>query len=58
MYMKHCKVEVYLMEFKLSIPPHYDQVTSKPFSKGDTVGKNIVTGGGMTGCLTARQTRN
>ena len=39
MYMKHCKVEVYLMEFKLSIHPRYDQVTSKPFSKGDSVGK-------------------
>ena len=38
MYRKHCKVEVYLMEFKLSIHPVNDQFVSRVFSMGNTVG--------------------
>ncbi len=41
MYMKHCKVEVYLMDFKLSFHPHYDKVATKSYSKGDTVGEFV-----------------
>ncbi|CAH3164466.1 unnamed protein product [Porites evermanni] len=38
MYLKSCKVEVYLMEFKLSQHSDPDTLIPKKFSKGDTVG--------------------
>lgn len=38
MYMKHCKVEVYLLEFKLVIHPNFNIVKPHNFSRGDTVG--------------------
>ena len=38
LYMKHCKVEVYLMDFKLSLHPNYETISTKSFSRGDTVG--------------------
>ncbi|XP_078369197.1 ubiquitin carboxyl-terminal hydrolase 4-like [Oculina patagonica] len=38
MYVKSCKVEVYLMEFKLSQHSDPKTLVTKQFSKGDTVG--------------------
>ena len=38
MYMKHCKVEVYLLEFKLTIHPDIHNSKLHSFSRGDTVG--------------------
>ena len=38
MYMKHCKVEVYLLEFKLTIHPNIDNLKCRSFSRGDTIG--------------------
>ena len=38
MYMKQCKVEVYLLEFKLTIYPNIDNSKLHSFSRGDTVG--------------------
>ena len=38
MYMKHCKVEVYLLEFKLSLHPNLNNAKTKSFSRADTVG--------------------
>ena len=38
MYMKHCKVEVYLLEFKLCVHPNFNNVKPHSFSRGDTVG--------------------
>ena len=37
--MKHCKVEVYLLELKLSMYSNQNQVVTKEFSRGATVGK-------------------
>ena len=37
MYMKHCKVEVYLLEFKLSLHPNLNVSKSRSFSRADTV---------------------
>ncbi len=39
LYMKHCKVEVYLLEFKLSLHSNQNEVVCKQFSRADTVGK-------------------
>ena len=38
LYMKHCKVEVYLLEFKLSLHPNTNENTVQQFSRSDTVG--------------------
>ena len=38
MYMKHCKVEVYLLEFKLSLHPNLNSTKPRSFSRADTVG--------------------
>ena len=38
MYMKHCKVEVYLLEFKLVIYPNFNNVKPHNFSRSDTIG--------------------
>ena len=38
MYMKHCKVEVYLLEFKLSLHPNLNSTKPQRFSRADTVG--------------------
>ena len=38
MYMKHCKVEVYLLEFKLTIYPNFNNCKSHSFSRADTIG--------------------
>ena len=37
-YMKHCKVEVYLLEFKLSLHPYLNSTKPQHFSRADTVG--------------------
>ena len=39
MYVKHCKVEVYLVEFKLALHPEVDSTVTKKFSREDTVGE-------------------
>ena len=43
-YMKHCKVEVYLMEFKLFQQSQLNETVTKMFSRGTTVGecRNVV----------------
>ena len=38
MYMKHLKVEVYLLELKLIIHPNINNFKLHSFSRGDTVG--------------------
>ena len=38
MYMKYCKVEVYLLEFKLSLYPNLNISKTRSFSRADTVG--------------------
>ena len=38
MYMKHYKVEVYLLEFKLAIHPNISNAKLRSFSRIDTVG--------------------
>lgn len=37
MYMKHCRVEIYLLEFKLTIHPNIDDFKPCSFSRLDTV---------------------
>ncbi|CAI8056970.1 Ubiquitin carboxyl-terminal hydrolase 4 [Geodia barretti] len=37
LYMKHCKVEVYLLNFKLSLHPKLSETVTKSFSRADTV---------------------
>ena len=39
LYMKHCKVEVYLLNFKLSLHPKLSETITKSFSRADTVGE-------------------
>ena len=38
LYMKHCKVEVYLLEFKLSLHPKLNEPVNMTFSRADTIG--------------------
>ena len=40
MYVKSCKVEVYLMQLKLSQHSDPKTVVTRQFSKGDTVGRS------------------
>ena len=37
-YMKHCRVEIYLLEFNLTVHPNIDNFKCHSFSRGDTVG--------------------
>ena len=39
MFVKHCKVEVYLMDLKLCPNNKMDNVISKQFSRADKIGK-------------------
>ena len=39
--MKHCKVEVYLLEFKLCLYPELNKLVSKSFSCADTIGTQL-----------------
>lgn len=43
LYMKHCKVEVYLLDFKLCVHPNLNDPKKKEFSRADTVGKLLHT---------------
>lgn len=38
MFVKHCKVEVYLTELKLCEDANMDNVITRRFSKADTIG--------------------
>ena len=38
MFVKHCKVEVYLMDLKLCNNSHIDDVLTHQFSRADTIG--------------------
>ena len=40
MYVKSCKVEVYLMQFKLCKHSDLNTIVTRQFSKGDTVGRS------------------
>ena len=42
LYVKHCKVELHLVEFKLALHPDVENVQSKRFSRADTVGEYVV----------------
>ena len=37
LYMKHCKVEVYLLEFKLCLHPKLNEPVNMTFSRADTI---------------------
>ena len=41
MFVKHCKVEVYLMDLKLCENADIDKVVSKQFSRADTIGTHV-----------------
>ena len=41
MFVKHCKVEVYLMELKLCVNGKQDTYVTHQFSKADTIGENL-----------------
>ena len=38
MFVKHCKVEVYLMDLKFCQNADIDKVVTKQFSRADTIG--------------------
>ena len=38
MYVKYCKVEVYLMKFELALYSNTEDIRMKKFSKSDTIG--------------------
>ena len=40
MFVKHCKVEVYMMDLKLCQNDSIEQVTSRQFSRADTIGED------------------
>lgn len=42
MFVKHCKVEVYLLELNLCENDNMDNVVTRHFSKADTIGENPV----------------
>ena len=39
LYIKYCKVEVYLMEFKLALHPNVNIYQTRKFSRANTVGE-------------------
>lgn len=41
MFVKHCKVEVYLTELKLCENGNMNNVVTRRFSKADTIGKSF-----------------
>ena len=41
LYMKHCKVEVYLMDFKLCQQSQLNETISRQFSRATTVGECV-----------------
>lgn len=42
MFVKHCKVEVYLLELNLCENDNMDNVVTRHFSKADTIGEDSV----------------
>lgn len=42
MFVKHCKVEVYLLELNMCENNNMDIVVTRHFSKADTIGKGCV----------------
>lgn len=40
MFVKHCKVEVYLLELNLCENDNMDNVVTRHFSKADTIGEH------------------
>ena len=42
MFVKHCKVEVYLTELKLCEDGNIDNVVTRRFSKADTIGRQTL----------------
>lgn len=46
MFVKHCKVEVYLMELKLCHNRNLEHIITEQFSKADTIGESQPPGGG------------
>lgn len=42
MFVKHCKVEVYLTELKLCEDSNMDNVITRRFSKADTIGEEQI----------------
>ena len=38
MFVKHCKVEVYLMDLKLTLYPKVDDFKQRQFSRSNTIG--------------------
>lgn len=41
MFVKHCKVEVYLLELNLCENDNMDNVVTRHFSKADTIGEGV-----------------
>ena len=41
LYMKHCKVDVYLLEFKISMHPNLTDLSTAFISRSATVGEMI-----------------
>lgn len=44
MFVKHCKVEVYLLELNLCENDNMDNVVTRHFSKADTIGEDLNEG--------------
>lgn len=42
MFVKHCKVEVYLLELNLCENDNMDNVVTRHFSKADTIGMKYI----------------
>ena len=39
LHVKHCKVEIYFVEFKLALHPEVKSIVTKKFSRADTIGE-------------------
>lgn len=57
MFVKHCKVEVYLLELNLCENDNMDNVVTRHFSKADTIGKGGLLYCGPESKLTRELTR-
>lgn len=43
MFVKHCKVEVYLLELNLCENDNMEKVVTRHFSKADTIGMRFIS---------------
>jgi ubiquitin carboxyl-terminal hydrolase 4/11/15 len=43
MFVKHCKVEIYLLEIKMCENSNLKKIINKSMSRADTVGKVLIT---------------